>query len=128
MRIIIRKYCFEDITTIDVTIDAIGKINNEKALEIFLQNTYLNNSAYIKILQLTIEAEPIFITIIYEDGVYKVQIDGLNTSSPFKLRYEGNKIVVSKKAGRTMYNLYNDDNLINTMCVYIYKNSLNSCF
>ena len=114
----LRNYCFDDIVSIDVIIDPVGKINNEKALEVFLYKSSLNEGTYIKILQLTFEAEPIFITIIYQDNTYKVQIDALNTSSPYKRKFAGDKLVVSKEAGRVSYDLYNGTNFVTNVFWY----------
>lgn len=55
-----RNYCFEDIVAISIIIDPVNRINNKAALENFLQRTSLGQETYIKILELTFEAEPIF--------------------------------------------------------------------
>lgn len=64
------KYCFEDIVTISAILDPVNRINNKLALEEFMRKISLGQEAYIKILELTFEAEPIFKTIIYEGNIY----------------------------------------------------------
>lgn len=113
-----RRYCFEDIVSINIILDPVNRINNKPALEEFLRRTSLKQETYIKILELTFEAEPIFKTIIYEDELYKVKIDGLNTSSPYINKIVGNRLIEREENDRVSYNLYYDNNLIETVFWY----------
>lgn len=113
-----RNYCFEDIVSISIILDPVNRINNKPALEEFLRRTSLKQDTYIKILELTFEAEPIFKTIIYENELYKVKIDGLNTSSPYVNKIVGNKLVKIEESDRVSYNLYYDNNFIENILWY----------
>lgn len=112
------NYCFEDIVTISIISDPVNRINNKPALEEFLRKTSLGQEAYIKILELTFEAEPIFKTFIYQNNLYRVQIDGLNTSNPYKRRIVGNRLVEREEWDRVSYDLYYNDSFMETVFCY----------
>lgn len=112
------NYCFEDIVTISMISDPANRINNKPALEEFLRKTSLGQEAYIKILELTFEAEPIFKTIIYEGKIYRVKIDGLNTASPFVKKIVGNKLVEREDNYRVSYDLYYNNSFMETVFWY----------
>jgi Domain of unknown function (DUF4362) len=107
-----RTYCFEDIVSISIILDPVNRINNKPALEEFLRKTSLNQETYIKILELTFEGEPVFKTIIYEGGLYKVKIDGLNTSNPFVNKRVGTRLVEREGADGFSYDLYYNNSFI----------------
>ena len=113
------KYCFEDIVTISVILDSVNRTDDKQALEEFVQKTSSGQEAYIKILELTFEAEPIFKTLIYQNNLYRVQIDGLNTSNPFKRRIVGTRLIKREEADRVSYDLYYNNNFIETAFWYI---------
>lgn len=106
------RYCFEDIVTISIISDPVNRVNNKPALEEFLRKTSLGQEAYIKILELTFEAEPIFKTFIYQNNLYRVQIYGLNTSNPYKRRVVGTRLVEREEVDRVLYGLYYKDSFI----------------
>ena len=112
------EYCFEDIVTISVISDSVNRINNKPALEEFIRKISLGQESYIKILELTFEAEPIFKTFIYQNNLFRVQIDGLNTSNPFKRRVVGTRLVEREEADKVYYDLYYDNNFIETVFGY----------
>lgn len=47
-----------------------------------------------------------------------MQIDGLNTSNPFKRRVVGTRLIERVEADRVFYDLYYDDNFIETVLWY----------
>lgn len=112
------KYCFEDIVTVSAILDPVNRINNKLALEEFMHKISLGQEAYIKVLELTFEAEPIFKTIIYEGNIYRVKIDGLNTSNPFVKKFVGNRLVEREEGYRVLYDLYYDNNFIENIFWY----------
>ncbi len=112
------QYCFEDIVTISVISDSVNRINNKLALEEFIKKISLGQEAYIKVLELTFEGEPIFKTFIYQNNLYRVQIDGLNTSNPYKRRVIGTRLVEREEADRVSYDLYYNNNFIETIFWY----------
>ncbi|MGG7059511.1 hypothetical protein ACQPUY_12295 [Clostridium nigeriense] len=112
------KYCFEDIVTISIISDPVNRINNKLALEEFLRKSSLGQETYIKILELTFEAQPIFKTFIYQDNLYRVQIDGLNTSAPYKRRVVGTRLVEREEVDKVSYDLYYNDNFIESIFWY----------
>lgn len=113
-----RSYCFEEIAVINIIIDSVNRINNKAALENFLKKISLGQETYIKILELTFEAEPIFKTIIYEEGLYRVKIDGLNTTNQFIKKIVGNKLVEREDNYRVLYDLYYDNSFIDNVFWY----------
>lgn len=112
------EYCFEDIVTISVISDPVNRINNKPALEEFMRKISLGQETYIKILELTFEAQPIFKTIIYEGKIYRVKIDGLNTSSPYVKKIVGNRLVEREDSYRVLYDLYYDNSFIENIFWY----------
>ena len=112
------KYCFEDIVTISVILDSVNKTDDKWTLEEFVRKASLGQEAYIKILQLTFEGEPIFKTLIYQNNLYRVQIDGLNTSNPYKRRVVGTRLIAKEEADRVSYDLYYNNNFIETAFWY----------
>lgn len=112
------EYCFEDIVTISVISDPVNRINNKPALEEFMRKISLGKETYIKILELTFEAQPIFKTIIYEGKIYRVKIDGLNTSSPYVKKIVGNRLVEREDSYRVLYDLYYDNSFIENIFWY----------
>ena len=112
------RYCFEDIVTISIISDPVNRINNKLALEEFLRKSSLGQETYIKILELTFEAQPIFKTIIYEGELYRVKIDGLNTANPYVKKIVGNRLVEREDNYRILYDLYYDDSFIDNVFLY----------
>jgi hypothetical protein len=112
------EYCFEDIVTISVISDPVNRINNKPALEEFMRKISLGQGTYIKILELTFEAQPIFKTIIYEGKIYRVKIDGLNTSSPYVKKIVGNRLIEREYSYRVLYDLYYDNSFIENIFWY----------
>ncbi|WP_460293466.1 hypothetical protein [Clostridium tertium] len=112
------EYCFEDIVTISVISDPVNRINNKPALEEFMRKISLGQGTYIKILELTFEAQPIFKTIIYEGKIYRVKIDGLNTSSPYVKKIVGNRLIEREDSYRVLYDLYYDNSFIENIFWY----------
>lgn len=112
------KYCFEDIITISVILDSVNRTDDRQALEEFVRKASSGQEAYIKILELTFEAEPIFKTLIYQNNLYRVQIDGLNTSNPFKRRIVGTRLIEREEVDRVSYDLYYNNNFIETVFWY----------
>lgn len=111
-------YCFEDIVAINIISDPVNRINNKLALEEFLQKVSLGQETYMKILELTFEAEPIFKTFIYQNTLYRIQIDGLNTSNPYKRRIVGNRLIEREELDRVSYDLYYNDSFMETVFWY----------
>ncbi|MPM06225.1 hypothetical protein SDC9_52521 [bioreactor metagenome] len=114
----IYRYCFEDIVTINIISDAVNRINNKPALEEFLRKTSLGQDTYIKILELTFEAEPIFKTFIHQDNLFRVKIDGLNTSNPFVRRVVGTRLVEREYTDKVLYDLYYGNNFMDNVFWY----------
>lgn len=112
------EYCFENIVTISAILDSVNRTEDKQALEKFLLKTSSGQEAYIKILELTFEAEPIFKTFIYQNNLYRVQIDGLNTSNPFKRRVIGTRLIKREESDRVSYELYYNNNFIETVFWY----------
>ncbi|WP_291653298.1 hypothetical protein [Clostridium sp.] len=112
------SYCFEDIVAISIISDPVNRINNKPALEEFLRKISLEQETYIKILELTFEAEPIFKTFIYQNSLFRVQIDGLNTSNPYKRRVVGTRLVEREDSYRVLYDLYYNDSFIENVFLY----------
>lgn len=112
------EYCFEDIVTISVISDPVNRINNKPALEEFMRKISLGQETYIKILELTFEAQPIFKTIIYEGKIYRVKIDGLHTSSPYVKKIVGNRLIEREDSYRVLYDLYYDNSFIENIFWY----------
>lgn len=108
------EYCFDDIVAINVIIDAIGNIDNTDMIRHFLYEASLDKSTHMKILQFTFEGEPMFITLMYKNHAYHLLIDALNTSHPYKHKHVGNKLIKKENLGRKTYELYNDENFIET--------------
>ena len=116
------QYCFEDIVTISVISDSVNRINNKLALEEFIKKISLGQEAYIKVLELTFEGEPIFKTFIYQNNLYRVQIDGLNTSNPYKRRVIGTRLVEREEAYIKVLELtFEGEPIFKT---FIYQNNL----
>lgn len=119
------EYCFENIVSISAIFDSLNRTNDKQALEEFVRKASSEQEAYIKILELTFESEPIFKTIIYQNNLYRVQIDGLNTSNPYKRRVVGNRLIEREEFDRVSYNLYYNNNFIETVFWYEkYNNKL----
>lgn len=116
----IRTYCFEDITTISTILDPVNRISNKAPLEEFSRRISLGQETYIKILELTFEAQPIFKTIIYEDELYRVKIDGLNTANPYVKKIVGNILIKREDNYGIFYDLYYNDSFIQN--VFWYRN------
>lgn len=112
------KYCFEDITTISIILDSVNRISYKAPLEEFLRRVSLEEETYIKILELTFEAQPIFKTIIYEDKLYRVKIDGLNTANPHINKIVGNRLVKREDNYGIFYDLYYNDSFIQNVFWY----------
>lgn len=112
------EYCFENIVTISAILDSVNRTDDKQALEEFVLKTSSGQEAYIKILELTFEAEPIFKTFIYQNNLYRVQIDGLNTSNPFKRRVIGTRLIKREESDRVSYELYYNNNFIETVFWY----------
>lgn len=112
------EYCFENIVTISVILDSVNRTNDKQALEEFVRKASSGQEAYIKILELTFEAEPIFKTLIYQNNIYRVQIDGLNTSNPYKRRFVGTILIEREDDDRVSYELYYNNNFIETVFWY----------
>ncbi len=112
------EYCFENIVTISVILDSVNRTNDKQALEEFVRKASSGQEAYIKILELTFEAEPIFKTLIYQNNIYRVQIDGLNTSNPYKRRFVGTRLIEREYDDRVSYDLYYNNNFIETVFWY----------
>lgn len=108
------EYCIEDIVAINVIIDSIGYIDNIDDIRQFLYEASLDKQTHIKILQLAFEGAPIFITLMYKNHDYHLLIDALNTSSTYEHKRVGNKLINKYNLGRKTYELYNNENFIET--------------
>ena len=114
----IKRYCFEDITTISIILDPVNRISNKAPLEEFLRKISLGEETYIKLLELTFEAQPIFKTIIYEGELYRVKIDGLNTENPYVNKIVGNRLIKREDNHGIFYDLYYNDGFIQNVFWY----------